>query len=400
MSGPSSDSPGGVSRITEVGKLARLPAGRRSKWAALVFWLIVAALVAGPAGKLMGAQKNDAVSWLPGNAESTKVIQASSATAHFTGPGGVAADSSAAFSGIDGKLLYSALAVVIVILLLTYRSPVLWLLPVISAGLALPVAQAWRQRYHRGCPPLVKGDLAYLAGTLSVAPDSQVAIDIVGRVRDAIHQVPGEQAIAGGDSATCGDTLAASSNDNKVIIPLILLVVFLILMALLRAVVAPLILIGTVVLSFGATLGLSALVFRHALHFAGADSSLPLFVFVFLVTLGIDYNIFLMTRVHEESTQYGTRAGALIGLAATGGVITSAGLVLAGTFSVLATLPVVSFAEIGFAAALGVLLDTLIVRPVLGTALDLDVGRHMWWPSRRAHQRAASGALRRDQTAG
>jgi RND superfamily putative drug exporter len=163
-------------------------------------------------------------------------------------------------------------------------------------------------------PPLVRGDLAYLTGRLSVAPDSQAAIDIVGRVRDAIHQVPGAQAIAGGDSATRGDTLAASSNDNKVIIPLILLVVFLILMLLLRAVVAPLILIGTVVLSFGAALGLSALVFRHVVHFAGADSSLPLFVFVFLVALGIDDNIFLMTRVHEESKQYGTRPGALIGL--------------------------------------------------------------------------------------
>ena len=197
------------------------------------------------------------------------------------------------------------------------------------------------------------------------------------------------------------------------IIPLILFVVFLILMLLLRTVVAPLILIGTVVLSFGAAMGLSSLVFRHVFNFAGADSSLPLFVFVFLVALGIDYNIFLMTRVHEEARQFGTRRGALIGLAATGGVITSAGLVLAGTFSVLATLPVVAFAEIGFAVALGVLLDTLIVRSVLVTALNLDVGRHMWWPSSLAnkpdseelprpatvtHRGAASGALRRTQT--
>lgn len=262
-------------------------------------------------------------------------------------------------------------------------------------------------------PPVVKGDRALLAGTLAVAPDSQAAIDTVGRVRDAVHQVPGAQAIAGGDSATRGDILQAASNDNKVIIPLILFVVFLILMLLLRAVVAPLILIGTVVLSFGAAMGLSSLVFRHVFNFAGADSSLPLFVFVFLVALGIDYNIFLMTRVHEEARQFGTRRGALIGLAATGGVITSAGLVLAGTFSVLATLPVVAFAEIGFAVALGVLLDTLIVRSVLVTALNLDVGRHMWWPSSLAnkpdseelprpatvtHRGAASGALRRTQT--
>ncbi len=260
--------------------------------------------------------------------------------------------------------------------------------------------------------PVVKGDLAYLAGTLSVAPDSQAAIDAVGLVRDAVHQVEGADAIAGGDSATRGDVLRASSDDNKVIIPLILLVVLVILMLLLRAVVAPVLLIGTVVLSFGAALGISALIFRHVLDFAGADSSLPLFVFVFLVALGIDYNIFLMTRVHEESKQFGTKRGALIGLAATGGVITSAGLVLAGTFAVLATLPVVAFAEIGFAVALGVLLDTLIVRSVLVTALNLDVGRHMWWPSDLAkhvdpedvssqraegRQGAMSGAEKRDR---
>jgi RND superfamily putative drug exporter len=687
-------------RIAEVGKLAWLPAGRRSKWGVLAFWVIVAALTAGPAGLLMGAQKNDAVSWLPGDAESTKVIDAAQVfqakdeipaivvyervggvtpadlasvtaqvakfnaltpvqrgsvgpirsqdgkalqvavpinagsagwdklsaavdemrvitkaspaglSAHFTGPGGFAADSSAAFSGIDGKLLYSALAVVIVILLVTYRSPVLWLLPVISAGLALTVAQAviyllatkadltvnaqsagiltvlvfgagtdyalllvarYREELRRHedrheamafalhrtgpaifasgttviagmlcllfasmnstkglgpvaavgiaiglvvmltllpallvifgrwffwpvhpaygsvdhtqtgfwaragqrialapratwvattavlaiavlgvfqlnavglqnkdafyntpdsvvgeqvlakhfpagsgqpvvviaradhapavkaamadvkgisgvAPPVVREDLAYLAGTLTVAPDSQAAIDTVGRVRDAVHQVNGAEAIAGGDTATRGDTLKASSDDNKVIIPMILLVVLIILMILLRAVVAPVILIGTVILSFGAASGISALTFRHVFHFAGADSSLPLFVFVFLVALGIDYNIFLMTRVHEEARGVGTRRGALIGLGATGGVITSAGLVLAGTFAVLATLPVVSFAEIGFAVALGVLLDTMIVRPVLVTALNLDVGRHMWWPSSLAKQ--------------
>jgi RND superfamily putative drug exporter len=136
------------------------------------------------------------------------------------------------------------------------------------------------------------------------------------------------------------------------------------------------------VLSFGAALGLSALLFRHVFGFAGADPSLPLFVFVFLVALGIDYNIFLMTRVREEAKRHGTRRGSLIGLGATGGVITSAGLVLAGTFAVLATLPVVSFAEIGFAVALGVLLDTIVVRSVLVTALNLDLGRKIWWPSR------------------
>jgi RND superfamily putative drug exporter len=711
-------------RIADVGKLAWLPAGRRSKWAVLIFWLIVAGVAAVPSGKLMGAQENDAVSWLPGAAESTKVIQAAEKfqsqdefpailvyerpgavtpedvaavtaqvtkfnalklvqrdsvgpipsqdktalqvavpinagsagwdalagavdemrvitkdrpaglSAHITGPAGYAADSSEAFSGIDGKLLYSALAVVIFILLITYRSPVLWLLPVVSAGLALTVAQAvvyflatkadltvnaqsaailtilvfgagtdyalllvaryreelrrhedrheamafalhrtgpaifasgatviagmlcllfasmnstkglgpvaavgiavglmvmltllpallvifgrwffWPVRPTYGsadhtatgiwakvgariarapratwlatsvflafatvgifqlnavglenkdsyygtpdsvvgeqvladhfpagsgqpvvvianavhadavktamqnvsgitsvAPAVVKGDLAYLEGTLSDAPDGQAAIDTVDRVRAAVHQVPGAEAIAGGNTATRDDVLRASSDDNKLIIPLILFVVFIILVLLLRAVVAPVILIATVILSFGAALGISAFFFRNVFHFAGADSSLPLFVFVFLVALGIDYNIFLMTRVREEAKQFGTRRGALIGLAATGGVITSAGLVLAGTFAVLATLPVVAFAEIGFAVALGVLLDTIIVRSVLVTALNLDVGRHMWWPSHlgkqedpsdllvgraAAHEGAMSGAERR-----
>src|SRR5262249_26633853 len=150
----------------------------------------------------------------------------------------------------------------------------------------------------------------------------------------------------------------------------------------LRAVGAPFMLIPLLVLSFAAAPGASALLFTHVLGFAGADVSLPLFVFVFLVALGIDYNIFLMTRVREESARAGTRRGAVAGLAMTGGVITSAGAVLAGTFAMLGTLPMVMFAEIGFAVALGVLLDTIIVRSVLVTALTLDMGRWMWWPGR------------------
>ena len=149
---------------------------------------------------------------------------------------------------------------------------------------------------------------------------------------------------------------------------------------------APLVLIGTVVLSFGAAIGISALVFRYVFGYAGADTSFPLFVFVFLVALGIDYNIFLMTRVREETIRLGHHRGSLVGLAATGGVITSAGLVLAGTFAVLGTLPLVAFAEIGFAVAFGVLLDTLIVRSVLVTALNLDIGTTMWWPSALSKQ--------------
>jgi putative drug exporter of the RND superfamily len=153
---------------------------------------------------------------------------------------------------------------------------------------------------------------------------------------------------------------------------------------LLRAVTAPLLLVGTVILSFGAALGLSALAFRHLFGFAGGETSLPLYVFVFLVALGIDYNLFLMTRVREEAARSGTCQGAIAGLAATGGVITSAGLVLAATFAVLATLPLVLLTEIGFTVAVGVLLDTLVVRSVLVTALTIDTGRRMWWPSRLA----------------
>jgi RND superfamily putative drug exporter len=240
--------------------------------------------------------------------------------------------------------------------------------------------------------PIARNGRALIETTLSDAPDSDAATKSVDRIRDAIAEVPGADAIAGGDTAARADTLRASDEDNKRTIPLILGVVLLILVLLLRAFTAPLLLIGTVVLSFGAAMGLSALVFRHVFGFAGADPSLPLFVFVFLVALGIDYNIFLMTRVHEESKEVGTWRGALTGLAATGGVITSAGLVLAGTFAVLATMPVVAFAEVGFAVALGVLLDTLIVRSVLVTALNLDLKGRMWWPSRLAREDAELAA--------
>ena len=138
----------------------------------------------------------------------------------------------------------------------------------------------------------------------------------------------------------------------------------------------------TAVLSFGAALGISAVLFEYAFGFAGSDPGFPLFAFVFLVALGIDYNIFLMTRVREETMHSGTRKGALVALTSTGGVITSAGLVLAATFLVLGTIPVVFLAQLGFAVALGVILDTMIVRSVLVTAINMDLGGRIWWPSR------------------
>src|SRR4051812_35118068 len=676
----------------------RIIVGRKSKWAVVIFWLVLIFGMGSLAGKLQDAQKNDTKSWLPGSSESTQALDRQEAfkssntyeavivysrdsgltqadrakitsdapkfktvgdldgtiagpvfakdgqaaqvivplnlghngwnkaddvalniraitagdpglVTNITGPGGFAGDSADAFKGLDSSLLFAALAVVIIILLITYRSPILWLLPVLATGGALGVAQgviylltkagltvngqsygiltvlvfgagtdyallliaryreelrrhhdrheAMALALHRAGPaivasagtvvlgmlclmaaemnstrglgpvaaigvlfalasmitllpallvccgrwvfwprrpvegsadptktgiwsrvgftiarhprrvwvgtalvlgafafgmldlhangltnkegfrktvdsvvgetvlsqhfpagsgtpvvvladatvapqvrsafaatsgivdvtePVVRNDQAFMQGTMTVAPDSRAAYRTVDRVRAAVHKVAGDDVKVGGGTAINLDVNRAVSRDLKVIIPLVLMVVFLILALLLRAIVAPVVLIATVVLSFGAALGISGLFFNHVFGFGGADTSLPLFVFVFLVALGIDYNIFLMTRVREESAKHGTRFGALTGLSATGGVITSAGLVLAGTFAVLATLPLTGFAEIGFAVAFGVLLDTLIVRSVLVTALNLDIGDRMWWPSALAHR--------------
>ena len=698
--------------MSKASAIIRLPAGRRTKWAVLVFWLIVVAVIGPLAGKLTSAEKNDASAWLPAAAESTKVLDiqsrfqspniyaavvvydrssgltgadkakaaadarrfagvhgvvrsqlagpipsadgkametivpvnlgskgwngASAAATklrviartdanglafHIAGPLGNAADSANAFKGIDGILLYATLAVVIVLLLITYRSPVLWLLPVMSAGVALATAQGliyllarhgltvnaqsagillvlvfgagtdyallltarYREELRRhedrheamavalrragpaiiasagtvivslltltiaelastkslgpvlaigvvvalaammtllpamlvivgrwvfwpvkpaygtdepttrgfwarvgrriairprlvwvvtavilgamalgltglkasglttaqgfrhtpdsvagqtvidqhfpagaGQPVIVIGNQAhaaallaavkatpgitgvtgtskaghaYLTGTLTTAPDSQAAYNTIDRVRTAVHAVPGANALVGGNTAINLDVKNASAHDRTVIIPVILAVVFLILALLLRALIAPIMLIATVVLSFAAALGVSALVFNHVFGFGGADTSFPLFVFVFLVALGIDYNIFLMTRVREEAGKHGPRHGALTGLAATGGVITSAGAVLAGTFAALATLPVTFLAELGFAVAFGVLLDTIVVRSVLVTALNLDLGRWVWWPSRLAREPATEADITVEPTA-
>jgi putative drug exporter of the RND superfamily len=189
----------------------------------------------------------------------------------------------------------------------------------------------------------------------------------------------------GGFSATSLDVQTTSQRDRTIIIPLVLAVVFVVLCLLLRAIVAPLILVVTVALSFLATLGVCGVMFRHVFGFAGADSAFPLFAFVFLVALGVDYNIFLMTRVREEVGKRGHRAGTLTGLAVTGGVITSAGIVLAATFSALAVLPLVFLSELAFAVAFGVLLDALVVRSLLVPAVTVDLGRPSWWPGKLRH---------------
>jgi RND superfamily putative drug exporter len=229
-------------------------------------------------------------------------------------------------------------------------------------------------------PTVVDGRVLLLV-TLSDPPDSEAAEAVIGDLRAELVDVAGADALVGGPTAVSYDINAANLRDRNVIIPLVLFVISIILIILLRSLVAPLILIGTVILSFFATLGACAIAFNYIFDFPGADASFPLFAFVFLVALGVDYNIFLMTRVREESKTIGTRPGILRGLTVTGGVITSAGIVLAATFLVLGVLPLVALRQVGFAVALGVLIDAFIVRTTLVPALAYTIGRKVWWPS-------------------
>jgi RND superfamily putative drug exporter len=219
---------------------------------------------------------------------------------------------------------------------------------------------------------------------LEPEPYSTAAFDLIPGMRRAVKEAGGPGVLVGGPSAIEYDVRRAAARDTRVIIPIALVVVLLILILLLRALIAPLLLIATVILSFAAALGISVVIFDVVFGFAGVDPSFPLYAFIFLVALGIDYNIFLMARVREETLRHGTRPGMLRGLAVTGGVITSAGIVLAGTFSVLAVLPLVFLTEIGFVIAFGVLLDTFVVRSVLVPALVFDIGARVWFPSRLA----------------
>jgi RND superfamily putative drug exporter len=223
-----------------------------------------------------------------------------------------------------------------------------------------------------------------LAATLSVDPYSSEAEDAIEPIRAAAREAGGAGVLVGGQTAIQLDGRQAATRDTLLIVPIALVIVFAILMVLLRAVLAPLLLIGTVILSFGAALGVSVIVYDVIFGFPGSDASLPLYAFVFLVALGIDYNIFLMARVREEAQRHGTRTGMVRGLAVTGGVITSAGIVLAGTFAVLGVLPLIFLTQIGFVVAFGVLLDTFLVRSVLVPALVLDIGPRIWWPSKLA----------------
>ena len=236
-------------------------------------------------------------------------------------------------------------------------------------------------------PPIkvVEGKVL-LNATLKVAPDSVEARNTIPTIREALHQID-KEILVGGGTAVQYDTDVASRADNRLIIPIVLLIIGLILGLLLRSIAAAALLLLTVVLSFMATLGVCQLVFENVFGFAGADASFPLFAFIFLVALGIDYNIFLMTRVREEAMKIGTRKGVVKGLTVTGGVITSAGIVLAATFAVLGVLPLVFLAELGFAVAFGVLLDTIVVRSLLVPALVHVIGPKIWWPSKLQHEK-------------
>ena len=226
---------------------------------------------------------------------------------------------------------------------------------------------------------------ALLQAALEYDPYSTQAFDVIPELRSQVREVA-PSVVIGGPTAVEADLRDAATDDTLLLIPVALVIVLVILVVLLRALLAPVLLVATVVLSLLAALGVGAIVFDVVFGFPGSEPSLPLFAFIFLVALGVDYNIFLMARVREETLKYGTREGMLRGLAVTGGVITSAGIVLAGTFAVLGVLPLTFLTQIGFVIAFGVLLDTFIVRSVLVPALVFDLGPKIWWPSKLAHE--------------
>ncbi len=243
-------------------------------------------------------------------------------------------------------------------------------------------------------PPTLRGggDIKVVDGNvllqaiLTDSSGSLTARDTITRLRDKVQKAD-DNAVIGGASAAQLDTNASSESDIRAIIPITLLAITIILMLLLRAIVAPLLLLLSTILSFGATMGASALLFNHIWHFPGSDPAVIIFGFVFLVALGIDYNIFLMTRVREETVKNGVQEGTIKGLIVTGGVITSAGIVLAATFASLSVIPMLFLGQIAFIVTFGVLLDTIVVRSLLVPAITLEVGRIAWWPSRLFHNK-------------
>jgi putative drug exporter of the RND superfamily len=249
---------------------------------------------------------------------------------------------------------------------------------------SIPIPAPTVGPFAEATPTVVEGDVL-LQLTLAEEADSLEAGQTVTELRTALRSVD-PSIVVGGQTATALDTNLTSTRDRNLIIPVVLVVITLILMALLRSIVAPLLLTLTTVLSFGTALGVSSMLFNNVLGFPGSDPSVPLYAFVFLVALGIDYNIFLMTRVREESLVHGTKEGVLRGLVATGGVITSAGVVLAATFGALAVIPILFLVQLAIIVAFGVLLDALVVRALFVPALVYDVGDKVWWPSKLARR--------------
>ena len=233
-------------------------------------------------------------------------------------------------------------------------------------------------------PNVVDGQV-YIQATLNQEADSLEAQDTVAQLREEFQELDGE-ILVGGESATSLDSNLTAERDLRVIVPLVLAVVLVVLMILLRAFVLPMLLLLSTVISFASAMGVSALVFNHIFNFSGADPTVPLYGFIFLVALGVDYTIFLMTRAKEETPQRGTEKAVLHSLTVTGGVITSAGVVLAATFAALSVIPLMFMVQLAFIVAFGVLLDTFIVRTLLIPGLVTDIGRKVWWPSHQSRE--------------
>ena len=233
------------------------------------------------------------------------------------------------------------------------------------------------------------GELTRIDVTLAFDPFSDEANDLVPELRDAVESTAaGETALVGGTTPENFDVAETLRSDAKLIVPLVLALIFLILSLLLRAVVAPLYLVATVVLSYAFALGATTLIFTELFNQPDSDPGLPTFAFIFLVALGVDYNIFLISRIREEAAHQATNEAVITGLERTGGVITSAGLILAGTFFALMSLPLEALFQIGFTIGFGLLIDTFLVRTILVPAIAFKLGELNWWPSRISHDSA------------
>ncbi|QEE60266.1 MMPL family transporter [Salinibacterium sp. dk2585] len=239
-------------------------------------------------------------------------------------------------------------------------------------------------------------EIAEINVQFNVAAETEEAFALVEELRAELDSVEGADALVGGIDAESLDQAAAQERDEMLVIPLILVVVFVVLVLLLRSLLAPIILLLTVVGSFFASVGASWLLFQSVFDFPALDTSVLLFSFLFLVALGVDYNIFLVTRAKEEAEKLGTRRGMVRALSATGGVITSAGILLAAVFAVLGVLPLITLTQIGIIVCVGVLIDTLLVRTVIVPAFAFMLGDWFWWPRHgrmRQHSAAESAPV-------